>query len=263
MIPLPLPHQQYTTHYQQHPNIIQPPLTRAATPFILPANQTLTPVPPNQTHHHQPTPITPTQQGTTPLAYSTLNVNVTGVTPAHTINLQQPQLPVPTGSGNAVGSTTGTYQYPTAFTTPGSVPRPPSSPAAGNIQMQQRSFATGANAYPIQSFNKAMLTSFIGTGSGQTGLTRPGVGSNVTPNMIGLGLPRGVAVRGSLSSPLPPRAPHPGVPHVRSNLTPQMTGYHPNQSGHGVPTPQLPQTGTGVLHPPTTGNNNSNIAWPR
>lgn len=219
---LPHPsHQQYPTHYQQQPlgaTAVPQQSTTARPLFGTHRGQSLTPpIPQTNLPHPQNAPPGPAQPANTPLAYSTLNVNVSSQTQ-----------PLPGG----VAPPTGSYQYPTPYPTAGSTPSV-ATPPSGSLGLQQKSFATGANAYPIQSYNKVM-SSFVGGGSGQMGVARPtGLG---TAHMGGA--PRGI-VRGSVNS-TPPRPPHP-LPHMRSNLTPPP-GY-PTQTGHSVPTPQLPQTG--------------------
>ena len=256
-------HQHYATHYQQHPtatNVPQQAQTRTV-PYGIPSGQTV-PILPSQAIRPQTTPAQPT---TTPLAYSTLNVNVSPLTPRNVLP-QQPLPPAVQGSvmpsPAAVGSATGSYQYATAYP-------PPSAPAAVRavspnpaLQQQQRSYATGANAYPV---GYKSMTSFIGSGSGQAPLTRPG-GANTPPppHLMAPGGGRGAVNSTPLRAPLHP------IPHARSVMTPQAVVY-PATAGHGVQTPHHPQgnvptgvhpTPTGV--PPTPpGNASGNIGWPR
>ena len=228
----PTAHQQYATHYHQPPMGAtvpqQPPQARPL--FGPPRGQTMTPPiqQANQLHPLPAPPPIPTQAANTPLAFSTLNVNVSSLSA-----VQQPIV-------GGVAPPTGSYQYPTSYPTPGGTPRMATPPSGGTMGLQPKSFASGANAYPLQGYNKVM-SSFVTGGSGQVGVARP-MG-------IGTAHPRGASVvgRGSVSS-TPPRPPHP-LPHVRSNLTPPV-GY-PGQPGHSVPTPP-PQTGV-----PGGG------AWPR
>jgi hypothetical protein len=187
----------YSTHYQQQPmgtTVIPQQSTQTIPLFGPPRAQTMTP----QTNPPHPPSAPPgPAPANTPLAYSTLNVNVSQTTGQ----------PLPGG----VAPPTGSYQYPASYPTPGGTPRA-ATPPNRLLGLQPKSFATGANAYPIQSFNKVM-SSFVGSGSGMVGVARP-VG--MVTAQVG-GAPRGVG-RGSVNS-TPPRPPH-SLPHLRSNLTP-------------------------------------------
>lgn len=234
-------HQQYPTHFQQHPMataVPQPPQTRSA-PYVMPSSQTA-PIAPIQAI--RPATQTTAKPATTPLAYSTLNVNVSVVGPSHTALQPPPSIQGSAIPGAAaVGPATGSYQYVSSFP-PGGVPGlRGTSPVAS---MQQRTYAggnAGANTYPGQNYKS--MTSFIGSG-----LTRP------TP--AGSLLSVGAAVgRGSVSA-TPPRGPPP-LPHTRSNVTPQ-TGY-PGPAGHGAPTQHHPQSGS--VRPTAAGSSSGSIGW--
>ena len=209
-------HQQYATHYQQHPmGTVIPQQSPQARPLFgppTPGGHSMTP--PIAPNHPPQAPPIPGQPTNTPLAYSTLNVNVSSLTPSR-------------GPAHPGGAAPPTYQYPT----PGGPPRA-ATPPSGSLVLHPKSFATGANAYPIQSYNKVM-SSFIG--SGQVGVTTP-----VGPaHLGGVRGPVGVG-RGSVNS-APPRP----LPHPRGNL-----GY---PAGHVVPT----------LHiPPHTGVGGASAPWP-
>ena len=203
----PLPTLQlFSTHYQQQPmgtTAVPQQSTQTRPLFGPPRAQNTTP----QTNPPHPlsAPPGPAQSANTPLAYSTLNVNV-----SQTTGQPLPGVALPTGS----------YQYPASYPTPGGTPRA-ATPPNRLLGLQPKSFATGANAFPIQSYNKT-ISSFVGGGSGTVGVARP-VGMGTA--QVGRA-PRGVG-RGSVNS-TPPRPPH-SLPHLGSNLTPPP-GY-PTQTG--------------------------------
>ena len=210
-------HQQFAAQYQQlmmsganipqhspHLKPLFPTIGQNVTPPLVPTHPL--------SGHTQSAPPGHAQPANTPLAYSTLNVNVSSQ-------------PHPGGAAPPTGS----YPYPT----PGGVARGATTPS-GSVGLQPKSFATGANAYPIQSYNKAM-SSFVG--SGQVGVARP---LGVTPTHLG-GARVPPAVRGSVTS-TPPRAPH-GLSHVRSAVALGYPGT--GQTPHGTSAPHAPPTHTG------------------
>ena len=261
--PPPTLHQHYATHYQQHPTATNVPqqAQTGTIPYGIPSGQ-VAPIAPNQSIHPQTTPTQPT---TTPLAYSTLNVNVSALTPRNILQQPPPPPPPPPAAQGGVlpgpatmGSATGSYQYVAPYPPPGAGSAPAAmrgaSPNPPLQHQQQRSYATGANAYPV---GYKPMTSFIGSGSGQAPLTRPGSASTPPPHLMGP-----VAGRSAVNS-TPLRAPPPPIPHAQSAMTPQTAGY-PGTASHGVQAPHPPQgSAPAGVHPTTPSNASGNIGWPR
>lgn len=226
--PLTAP-QQYPTHYPPPVTAI-PQQSRTAPYSAIPSGGTppLVPAP----------PIRPTTQTTlappvtTPLAYSTLNVNVSPMAPSHPIPPQPP--------GNTVPRTAAAGSYYVPPLPPGNIP-PLQGASPGGMALQQRPYLggnTGTNAYPpLQTYKPA----FIGSGSGQAPRPNPPAG------MLGVG---GAVGRGAVS-PTPPRGAHP-LPRGR---TPQH-GYA-GQTHH--PT----QSSSPGVRPAPAGTTSGSIGWPR
>ena len=227
-----------TATYQQYATVYQQPLTPTTLPQQPQARPPLFNIPAAQSAHLSKTPplisttqTTPIQPSNAPLAFSTLNVNVSAPAPSQALP-PPPALQGAAVPGAIAGSIPTTYPF-NPLLAPGVVQ---TTVSGSPLAQTQRAYSRGtAGSFSLQTFKP--LTPLLASAGGQpamasgvSGVSPAGTMLSTRPGLEGAYLP--AMVRGASPLPLVPSGSVHTLPRAASILTPQ--GTFPSAPGSGI-----------------------------